>query len=343
MVQMNTTLKKRQHLLSQQRLHISFVVPVLNESENISLFIEQLCEYIKHFSHHIEIVVIDDGSDDNTFMQLHAAAQQYPVKALQFSRHFGKEKAIAAGLLHATGDVCIIIDADFQHPFSTIETFLKKWSEGYDMVYGQRSNRQDETWLKRSFTHLFYKALNLTSKIKIPPDAGDFRLLDRCAINALNQCREGTRFMKGLYAWVGYKQCAVSFEVQKRHAGKSRWKLRKLTELAVTGFISFSDVPLRAWGLIGLLIAGISFMTALYIIFRALIDGVITPGYTSMIVTVIFFGGIQLLSIGILGEYIARIFHEVKRRPAFIIAKTINIDSNEQESHAHEPVLNIDA
>ena len=321
---MNDNIPHRQSLLKQKQLKISFVVPVLNEGENISSFIEQAHAFALKYTSSIEIIIIDDGSDDDTFSQLRSLSNQYPIKALQFSRNFGKEKAIAAGLQQVSGDICVIIDADFQHPFTTIHDFLKKWAEGFDVVYGKRNNRNDETWLKRTFTHWFYKALNLSSKINIPSDAGDFRLLDRCAVDALNRCHEGTRFMKGLYAWVGYKQTAVGFDVQKRQAGVSRWRLRKLTELALTGLISFSDVPLRAWGLIGLSIAGISFLIAIYIIFRTLIDGITTPGYTTIMVTIIFFGGIQLLSIGILGEYIARIFHEVKKRPPYIIAKTIN-------------------
>jgi glycosyltransferase involved in cell wall biosynthesis len=249
---------------------------------------------------------------------------------IRFSRNFGKEHAIAAGLKYCHGDVAIIIDADFEHPIELIPTFLEKWTEGYDMVYDLREDRDSQSKIRRFFTNLFYKMLRVITKIKIPTNAGDFRLIDRAAINSLNNCQERTRFMKGLYAWIGYSSIAVPFKVNDRPAGKSQHHYRRLTELVVTGFISFSDIPLRVWGLIGLIISFFSFCTALYIIIDTLIHGATVPGYATIMVTIVFFGGIQLLSIGIVGEYIARIFHEVKRRPPYIIEKMMGIEANDE-------------
>ncbi len=198
------------------------------------------------------------------------------------------------------------------------------------MVYGLRKNRENDSKTRRLFSKIFYKLLGVITKIKIPANAGDFRLIDRSAIDSLNDCEERTRFMKGLYAWIGYQSIAVPFDVPERQAGKSSHHFRRLTELAVTGFTSFSDVPLRVWGLIGLLITFISFCCALYIIIDTLIHGSDVPGYATIVVTIIFFGGIQLLSIGIIGEYIARIFHEVKRRPPYVIEKTLGIDPSKE-------------
>lgn len=338
---MSINLSNRPVKLAARQVVISCVVPVLNEASLIEAFIKALSSQLNQYSDHYEIIVVDDGSSDTTFELLRDLSVHYPIKALQLSRHFGKEKAITAGLKHVNGDVCVIIDADFQHPLATIGIFLQRWSEGYDMAYGKRISRQDESWLKRTFTRFFYRALNWASQIDIPNNAGDFRLIDARVVVSLNQCQEDKRFMKGLYAWVGYRSCAVPFEVQQRRHGMSRWRYRKLTELALTGFISFSDVPLRAWGLIGLLIAVLSFIGALFIVIKALLTGIVTPGYTSIMVAIIFFGGIQLLSIGILGEYIARIFHEVKKRPTYIVADSFGFCEKEPPMKSHEVNANV--
>jgi len=328
---MDDTLQKRVERLKSKQISISCIVPVFNEEALIDSFLTALYSKLENLSQHFEIIIIDDGSTDQTnklVMQLAKDHQQ--IKLIRFSRNFGKEHAIAAGLKACAGEVSIIIDADFQHPIELIPTFLEKWSQGHDMVYGLRENRQSDSAIRRFFSATFYKALRVMTKIKIPANAGDFRLIDRSAIDSLNNCEERTRFMKGLYAWIGYQSIAVPFHVPDRPAGKSSHHYRRLTELAVTGFISFSDVPLRVWGFIGLIISLVSFCTAAYIIIDTLIHGASVPGYATIIVTIIFFGGIQLLSIGIMGEYIARIFHEVKRRPSYIIEKTFGMDSEKE-------------
>ena len=323
--------KKRVELLESKRLRVSCIVPVLDEEDLIEDFLTALHKQLETLSNRFEIIVIDDGSTDDTKNIVTKLTQQLSIKLIRFSRNFGKEHAIAAGLKYCKGDVGVILDADFQHPIELIPTFISKWVEGYNMVYGLRENRENDSVVRRFFSNTFYKLLRVITKIKIPANAGDFRLIDRSAINSLNDCEERTRCMKGLYAWIGYESIAVPFNVPDRPAGKSSHHYRRLTELAVTGFISFSDVPLRIWGLIGLLISAVSFCTAIYIVIETLMHGSTVPGYATIIVTIIFFGGIQLLSIGIVGEYIARIFHEVKRRPAYIIEKTLGLDSENED------------
>jgi glycosyltransferase involved in cell wall biosynthesis len=276
-----------------------------------------------------EIVVVDDGSTDTTVDQVLAFAQIHPIRLIKFSRNFGKETALTAGLEHSRGDVVIILDADFQHPLELIPVFLQKWSEGYDMVYGVRTNRDDETRIKRFLANCFYGFLSKITKTHIPYGAGDFRLLDRKVVNALNQCEERGRFMKGLYGWVGFKSVAVPFTVQKRIGGNSSWKLGRLTELALTGITLFSDVPLRVWSFIGFIVSLIAFFYALYITTITLIFGVDVPGFATIVVAVMFFGGIQLLSIGILGEYLARVFNEVKQRPKYIVESTFGFSDRQ--------------
>lgn len=309
----------RQKALANQSVYISCIVPVFNEEAVVSLFIEKLQASLRTLTNRFEIIVIDDGSRDHTIEKILQLPKDYHVKLLGLSRNFGKEVALTAGLEHASGDVAILIDADFQHPLEVIPEFLNHWAQGYDMVYGTRIDRESESYLKRTFARLFYWVMQNFAKIDIPNNAGDFRLLDKNIVNALKQFPERTRFMKGLYAWVGYKKIGVPFEVQDRAAGKSSWRFAKLTELAITGITSFSDVPLRVWGLIGFAISFIAFVYAIYIAIFTLIYGADLPGFPTLVVAIMFLGGIQLLSVGILGEYIARIFTEVKQRPKYLL------------------------
>jgi len=312
-------LAKRKQLIEKKEVFISCIIPVYNEELNICTFFSKLQACLYDLTSHFEIIVIDDGSRDATVARLLQLPKEYNVKLLQFSRNFGKETALMAGLDHAAGDVAILMDADFQHPMALLPTFLMQWGEGYEMVYGIRQNRDIESSVKRNLAKLFYWLMAKLTKMDVPSNAGDFRLLDRKVINALNSFKERTRFMKGLYAWVGFKKMAVPYEVQARVAGKSSWGLAKLTELAITGITSFSNVPLRVWGFIGFIISFVSFLYAIYIVTVTLLYGADLPGYPTIVVAIMFFGGIQLLSIGILGEYIARIFTEVKQRPKYIL------------------------
>lgn len=318
----------RQQLAAQKAVFISCIVPVYNEQEVIEDFLLQLEQQLQQIANRFEIIVVDDGSKDATVSKVEAFANRSSnLKFIAFSRNFGKETALTAGLEYCLGDVVILIDADFQHPIQLIPEFLKRWTEGYEMVYGARSNRDQESTIKRNFAHLFYHVMSKITNIHIPNNAGDFRLLDRKVVEALNSIEERGRFMKGLYAWVGFKSFAVPFEVQTRAGGKSTYKFSRLTELALTGITSFSDIPLRIWSYVGFIISSIALIYALYFVLKTLIFGVDVPGFPSILVGIMFFGGIQLLSIGILGEYIARIFNEVKQRPRYIIAQKQGFDS----------------
>ncbi len=310
----------RLSILEAKTLFISCIIPVYNEEAVVEKFLTKLCHTLSELTQHFEIILVDDGSRDHTIEKIFSLMKSNrQIKLLSLSRNFGKEIALTAGLEHASGEVAILMDADFQHPFETLPVFLQHWAEGYDMVYGVRTHRVSESYIKRHFARLFYWLMQKTTQIDIPRNAGDFRLLDRKIVMALRQFPERTRFMKGLFAWVGYKRMGVPFDVSERVAGKSSWRFSKLTELAITGITSFSDVPLRVWGLIGFLISLVSLLYAIYIVTVTLIYGADLPGFPTLVVAIMFLGGIQLLSIGILGEYIARIFTEVKQRPKYLL------------------------
>lgn len=305
---------------------LSAVVPIFNEGELILSFVEQLHAALKQLTKKVEIVLVDDGSSDDAVATLQPVLKQYDLKVLKFSRNFGKELAITAGLQHATGDAVLIIDSDFQHPFSSIATFWQYWRDGYDNVYGVRENRDDQTWLNRFFSRKFYKMNRWLMSIDMPENAGDFRLLDRQVVNAINQLPEANRFMKGLYTWVGFKGKGVPYKVEQRQAGKSRWNFFKLFDLAMTGITSFSDWPLRIWAWIGLVISLVSVVYGVWIVFDTLVNGIDVPGWATLVAGIMFLGGIQLICIGVIAEYIGRIFHEVKRRPSYIIAEKLGFD-----------------
>jgi glycosyltransferase involved in cell wall biosynthesis len=311
--------EQRQLSLETKAVYISCIVPVYNEAENVQGFFTELHQNLEKLTNRYEIIVINDGSKDDTVKKILELPRKFHIKLISFSRNFGKEIALTAGLEHAKGDVTIIMDADFQHPIEILPEFLNEWAKGYEMVYGVRNNRDQESLMKRSFTRLFYWLMSKITKLDIPNNAGDFRLLDKKVVKALAGFNESSRFMKGLYAWVGFKKIAVPFAVQERAGGKSSWGFKRLTELALTGITTFSDIPLRVWGFVGFIVSLIAFIYALYIITVTLLFGADLPGFPSIIVAIMFLGGIQLLSIGIMGEYIARIFTEVKQRPKYIV------------------------
>ena len=321
---------QKNYALHNKTLPISCVIPCFNESEAIQDFLIALINKLQQITSNFKLIIIDDGSIDDTYQvilnfKLSELYKNFPIKLIQFSKNFGKEAALLAGLDAANIEpsaVTIIIDADFQHPIDLIPTLLEQWANGADMVYGIRNNRDDESWIKRIFTKSFYAILNASTQVNITANAGDFRLLDQKTVLALIQCKEKNRFTKGLYAWVGFKSIGIEFQVNPRKKGKSTFSLKKLTELAITGITSFSNVPLRIWGLVGLCIASIAFSYALIIVIKTIIYGVDLPGYASLMIAIMFLGGIQLFSIGILGEYIAKIFTEVKQRPNYIIKNT---------------------
>ncbi|MCF6808391.1 glycosyltransferase family 2 protein [Thiotrichales bacterium 19S9-12] len=316
--------------------HLEFVIPVYNEGDLIESFINSLVEKIKVYTTKYRLVLVDDGSTDQSASIIQKLAKKHTITLVSFSRNFGKEPAITAGLKEASLDAnaVIIMDSDSQHPLSVIDQFIEKWYAGYDNVYGVRS-RGDQPFLKRFFSRWFYKLNKIIMNIELPPDAGDFRLIDRQVLKALNALPETNRFMKGLYAWVGFSGYAIPYDVQPRKGdGKSKWNYRKLFELALTGITSFSDWPLRIWSLVGFFISLLAFCYGIFVIISTLVEGAQTPGWATVVAGISFLGGIQLISIGVIGEYVARIFNEVKQRPIYIInqTKSQNLKSNEKNS-----------
>ncbi|WP_298626205.1 glycosyltransferase family 2 protein [uncultured Legionella sp.] len=305
---------------------ISCVVPAFNEGNVIVDFIIALDKTLKNLAYPYEILLIDDGSQDNTLMNIHQLRAQCLIRYIRFSRNFGKEKALSAGLDHAKGDAVILIDGDFQHPLELLSQFITRWEDGYDMVYAVRQNRSEESWLKRTCAKAFYQLTSKINRINIPANAGDFRLLDRKVVNALQQLPERNRFMKGLYSWVGFKQIAIPFEVRPRKSGTSQWSFYSLLDLAITGITSFTAFPLRMIALGGIGVATIALLYAAWIIISTLIFGIQTPGWATIVTAITFFGGLQLFALGVVGEYIGRVFDEVKHRPHYIIDEEASFD-----------------
>lgn len=312
------------------RPSITCIVPAFNEADGIAVFLNGLCSHLAGLTSHYDVIVVDDGSRDGTGLEVIATSGGLPVRLLSLSRNFGKEAAISAGLEEATGEVTVIIDADFQQPFHVIDEFIRKWQQGYDMVYGLRTNRDTDPPLRRFLSRSFYRLLSRWSSVEIPADAGDFRLLDRRVVTALKEMPERSRFMKGLYHWVGFRSTAVPFTYGERQAGTSKFNFARLFDLAMTGLTSFSAFPLRLWVAMGALISTFSILYAAFIITRTLMRGTDVPGWATLAVAVSFLGGIQLLSIGILGEYVARIFTEVKGRPNYVVAERHGFSSGRQ-------------
>lgn len=305
-------------------IELSIIIPVYNEEANITPLCQRLIPILEKITPLWEILFVDDGSSDATLTAIKSSAIKEPrLGAVSFSRNFGKEIAIAAGLDHALGRAVVIMDADLQHPPEMIEEFVAQWRNGYDMVYGQRTDRSDETPMRRGSARLFYRLFRQFGEMPLPPGAGDFRLIDRKGVEVLKTLGERARFSKGLYAWIGFKSLGVPFSVQDRQHGASKWSFRKLFRFAFDGVTSFSTVPLRIWTYLGGFISLVSFVVAFYFVVHTLLFGADVPGYPSLIVSVMFFAGIQLMSLGIIGEYIGRIFAEVKRRPLYVVAERI--------------------
>lgn len=303
---------------------LSVVVPVFNESANIAPLCRRLVPVLERITPDWEVVFVDDGSEDDTLAALRAQNAAEPrIGAISFSRNFGKEVALAAGLDHANGRAVVIMDADLQHPPETIERFVERWREGYVMVYAQRTSRADESALKRGFARLFYRLFDRFTDIELPEGAGDFRLIDRKGVEVLRALPERARFSKGLYAWIGFCSIGVTYDVEERLHGRSKWSFRKLFRFAFDGITAFSTVPLRVWTYLGGLISLLSIAAAIYFAIRTLLFGADVAGYPSLIVAITFLGGVQLMSLGMIGEYVGRIFAEVKRRPLYVVAERI--------------------
>ncbi|SFV62759.1 Glycosyltransferase [hydrothermal vent metagenome] len=299
---------------------ISMIVPCYNEEKVVSLFLQNVEPILKNTKESYEIIFINDGSQDNTFKIMKELKDSYRhIRIINFSRNFGKESAMTAGLEVSLGDVVIPIDVDLQDPPELIIKFLEKWREGFDVVLAKRVNRENDSFFKRKSAELFYKIHNQISNISIPNNVGDYRLMSRRVVDAIKLLPENQRFMKGIFAWVGYSTTTIEYKREIRVAGETSFNGWKLWNFAIDGITSFSTVPLRIWLYIGMSISFLSFLFGVTIIIKTLIYGIDLPGYASMLTIILFLGGIQLMGIGILGEYLGRIYNEAKGRPIYII------------------------
>ena len=309
-------------------VEISVIVPIFNEVENIAALLDRLLPVLAGHCSGYEIIFIDDGSKDDSLAKLHAIGAATPhLHVVSFSRNFGKEVAIAAGIDRARGAAAVILDADLQHPPEVIAEFITLWRQGYKNVYGVRADRKSDAPMRRYLTDKFYKIFGSFGETLLPAGAGDFRLLDRQALEALKQMPERARFTKGLYAWIGFKSIGVTFEVAERENGQSKFSYRKLTRFAFDGLTSFSTLPLKVWTYVGALVSLFAIGMATLVLLQTLIYGNDVPGYATIVISIMFFSGVQIISLGILGEYIGRIFAEVKRRPLYLVAEEFSSDT----------------
>lgn len=298
----------------------SIVVPVFNEESVIDEFSKRVLTVMDSLGEPFEIIFVDDGSTDATFQKASLwASRAQQVKALRLSRNFGHQVAITAGMDAATGRAVVVMDGDLQHPPELIPEMARKWAEGFHVVNTTRMETDGIPLKKKLFSKIFYKVINIDTEVPIYPDAADFRLMDRAAVEAFRQLREQDRFVRGLTSWIGFKQTFVPFNAPERHSGESKYTLRKMIRFAVNGITSFTTLPLKAVGTFGLIVAAASFFYAAFALYQKIVLGITVEGWTSLLVGILFLGGVQLISIGVLGAYIARIFRQVKNRPLYFV------------------------
>ena len=307
---------------------VTLIIPMYYEEEVAQECYNRVIKVLKSIQNYTyEIIFINDGSKDKTLPILEEiASKDNNVKVISFSRNFGHQAAVTAGLKEVTGDAIVIIDADLQDPPELIPEMLKHWEDGYEVIYGKRKTRKGESAFKLLTAKMFYKTLNALSDVEIPRDTGDFRLVDRKVVDVINQMPEHNKFLRGLFSWVGFKQEAFEYERQERFAGKTKYPLKKMLKLASDGIIGFSTKPLKLVGGLGIITILISIGILIYSLISYFIGNNVQSGWTSIIVTVTLLSGVQLLSLWIISEYIGRIYDDVKKRPQYIINKKINID-----------------
>jgi len=305
----------------------SIVIPVLNEEKVLNELYQRLTKVMTDIGESYEIIFINDGSTDNSLKimkQLHTHDKR--IKIIDFSRNFGHQIAITAGIDFTSGDAVITIDADLQDPPEVIPDLIKKWKEGYEVIYGIREKRKGENFFKKISTLIFYRLINKMTMINMPPDSGDFRLIDKKVVNNLKNIRENNRYVRGLTYWIGFKQIGVPYERDKRFAGKSKYPIKKLFKLAYDAIFSFSNFPLKIATYFGFIVSFLSFLYLIYALIIKLFTNSVIHGWTSLMISILFLGGVQLICLGIIGEYIARINDEVKKRPLYIIKEIIDED-----------------
>jgi glycosyltransferase involved in cell wall biosynthesis len=304
-------------------VRLSCVIPCRNEARNLDLLLPQLCELLPRLAEHWEVVLVDDGSTDHTATVMRDWSELPGFRVLQLSRNFGKEAALTAGLKAADGDVVVMMDADLQHPPALVAEMLDHWRRGADVVYAVRQSRSDEPLLKRAGTRLFYQLLNRFDKVKVPEGAGDFRLLDRRAVDALLALPERNRFMKGLYAWIGFHAVGVPYMPQPRAHGRTHFSVTKLLALSIDGLTAFANWPLRVVGAVGTVLALAAFGYGAYLTLVYMLYGHSVSGWTTIVVVLMLFFGMQMIFLGVIGEYVARIFEEVKGRPLYLVKREL--------------------
>lgn len=314
----------------------SLVVPCYNEQDAIPCFLKTMDDFFLSLPDvDFSLIFVDDGSKDNSLNILRTRqAHDSRITILELSRNFGKEAALTAGLAHAKGDIVIPMDVDLQDPPTIIPEMIKKWRDGFDVVLAQRESRNQDSFLKKNTAKYFYKIINRISPINIPYNVGDFRLMDKAVVRAINTLPESCRFMKGLFSYVGFRTTIIKYERPGRSVGKSKFNFISLLNFAIDGITSFSMMPLRVWGLIGLGISLISIFISFFFLLRTIFFGTDVPGYASIIVSCTFLGGLQLLGIGIVGEYLGRVYMETKNRPIYFIRK---IYSHKMETGENPP------
>lgn len=305
---------------NQEATRLSVVIPVYNEADVLPEFYRRMADVVHGVDAQVELIFVDDGSVDGSLQLLHDLGSEDPrVAVLELSRNFGKEIAMTAGLDHARGDAVVVIDADLQDPPELIPEMISSWRDGYDVVYAKRTARAGESFLKKATAYLFYRIIGSMSRVPIPRDTGDYRLLSRRAVDALVELREQHRFMKGLFAWIGFAQKEVPYERQIRHDGTTKWNMRSLWNFAIEGITSFTILPLKVASYIGFLTALGAFLFGLFMIIDTLLFGNPVQGYPSLMVVILFLGGVQLMAIGVIGEYLGRMFDETKGRPLYLL------------------------
>lgn len=307
--------------------YLSIIIPVFNEEDSVELFLERVTPILEGLSFRHEFIFVDDGSRDDTVRLLTEAAENNPaIRILCLSRNFGKEAALTAGLEAAQGSAVIPMDVDLQDPPEMIVDFVKLWRSGYDVVYGQRIDRMSDSDTKRSSAAMFYRVFNLVSSLNIEPNVGDFRLMNRAAVDATLRLRERNRFMKGIFAWVGFKTAGIPYTRPPRAAGVTKFNYWKLWNFALDGLTSFSTAPLRVWTYLGAAVALGALIYTVAIILQTLIFGRDVPGYASLMVVMLFLGAVQLISLGVIGEYLGRLYIEAKQRPLYLVRERLGFD-----------------